>query len=71
MHETIRVYILSRYATTWMNENGTLARQLIKAYGIRINILVTGQVCIINILRYTDNFIHISITREENFHLQI
>ena len=37
-----------------MTENGTLARQLIKAYGIRINILVTGQVCIINAVRYTE-----------------
>ena len=50
VHETIKYVRLCRYATTWMYDNGTLARQLIKAYGIRIDILVTGQVCI-NILR--------------------
>jgi len=33
-----------RYANSWRNAEGVLSRELIKAYGIRINILVTGQV---------------------------
>ncbi|XP_065891138.1 P2X purinoceptor 4-like [Dysidea avara] len=31
-----------RYANSWRAADGTLQRELIKAYGIRINILVTG-----------------------------
>ena len=34
----------NRFANTWMAEDGTYRRQLIKAYGIRVNIVIIGVV---------------------------
>ena len=39
-------HTICRFASTWIDENGIYHRQLTKAYGIRVNINVIGEVAI-------------------------
>ena len=42
----------NRFANTWIDGNGTQHRQLTKAYGIRVNINVIGEVSLKILLNY-------------------
>ena len=61
----------NRVANTWIAENGTYQRQLTKAYGIRINIIVLGMVCLSILMQLTSFGYLVLHNRAENLILQL